>query len=427
VLVSPFHAHLPFADWLEDLSYPVIVVADEAAPPASSFEHTVLINRWEHDAVVEHALAIHRAHGFERIVALEEDDIQPAAEIRETLGIVGQGAESARAYRDKLVMRQYAAASGVRVPDFAPAACVDDVVKFMRVHGSPVIVKPRLGSGARDVRRIDDLAAAASLTLADEPGGHLVESFVEGPTFHVDAIRVDGAPVLTVPCAYTGHGCTSHWTDTGSGSYTLSPHNSLFPQLIEEAGRVFEALPTPPDLLVHMEFFASRDEIVFCEAASRGGGGEIPSLMVRRIGADMRGLWVRMQCGLPVDWHAVARHVAGAPLVASFALPPRNGRLVALPDAAPQGGDDLQIRCKVGEDFAGARYAARLSGDFVVSWIVTADDESSLLSALDATAAQMEHEVVWDIAGERHLRIEARQTEIPGEPLPGGPAQRPSS
>jgi hypothetical protein len=398
VLMSSLHAKHPYAEWLADVSSPLLAIADEdAAPLASGFAHVSLLSTWNTDAIVEQALTLYQRHGFDRVIGLGEVDVLPAGRIREILDLTGQREASARAYRDKLTMRQHAAARGVSVPAFAAAGCADDVVQFIQRHGAPVMVKPRLGVGAVGIRRVDDLAAATELTF---PGGsdcHLVEAFVEGPTFHVDALRVGGAIVLAVPCAYTGAGCISHWADAGIGSYTLAPENPLFTRLVEATAHVLEVLPSPRDLAIHAEFFLSGDEIVLCEAASRGGGGAIPLMLIRRIGVDMRRLWVRIQCGLPVDWEAIERHVICTPLVASVGLPPRDARLRELPPTAPAGVEDLQIRCSPGEDFTGPRYAARHSGDFIAAWVATAGDEAGLVQTINATAALMERSIVWDV------------------------------
>ncbi len=396
VLASSQHAGHPYADWLTDLDAPLLAIGNEMRPPSSSFTHTSLSSSWEVEELVARAEGMHEEFGFDRVIGLGEVDIIPAARIRERLGLVGQWETSAWVYRDKLKMRQEASEKGLPVPPFAPADDSSDVVEFIRTHGAPVMVKPRMGLGAVGIRRIDDLAAASALSLV--PDTYLVESFVEGSTFHVDAMRVAGKFVLAVPCAYIGAGCISHWTDNGIGSYTLSPAIPLAKRLVKSAERVAESFPGPPDLAIHAEFFLSEDEILLCEVASRGGGGAIPLMLTRRLGADIRHLWARVQCGLPVDWVGIHRRLEHLPLVGSFGLPPRNGQLVELPDAPPPGVEDLQVSSSPGEDFFGARYGDRHSGDFVAAWTVVADDEVNLLRQIDATAEAMERSITWSMS-----------------------------
>jgi hypothetical protein len=408
VLASSLHTQHPYAEWLRDLQAPLLAIAPAAAPPASDFAHVSLVDAWSEDLIIEHALTLERTYGIDRVIGLGEVDILTAARIRDLLDLPGQRLPSARAYRDKLTMRQQAAAGGVAVPAFAPADSAGDVLRFLAQHGGPVMVKPRLGGGSVGIHRVDDAAGAASLRLPDVKGGHLVESYVPGATFHVDAVRAGGEMVLAVPCAYIGDGCLAHWSDAAGGSWTLSPANPLHDRLTQAAAGVLAALPGPADLTVHAEFFVNDDGIVLCEVAARGGGIPIPAMLVRRIGADMRELWARVQTGLPVDWEAVRRHVAKAPLVANVGVPPRNGRIRALPDGAPPGVQDLVFDCAPGEDFSGTRYEARRSGSFVGTWVVTADDERALLRAIGDSIGRVEQAIVWDLAlpGETVGRLE---------------------
>jgi hypothetical protein len=397
ILASSQHAAHPYAEWLADLAVPLLAIGDETAPPTSDFAQVSLASSWEPNDLVRQALALHTSFGFDRVIGLGEVDIIPAARIRESLGLVGQWEASAWVYRDKLRMREEAVATGIRVPRFAAADDAADVTAFIRDEGAPVMVKPRMGLGALGIRRIDELAGASDLFLPEGPGNYLVESFVDGPTFHVDALRIAGEIVLAVPCAYVGAGCISHWSDAGIGSYTLARQNPLAERLAAAAAQVAESFAGPPDLAIHAEFFLSDGDLFLCEVASRGGGGSIPLMLTRYLGADIRHLWARIQCGLPVDWKAIDRRLASVSLVAGFGLPPRDGQLLEVPSAAPPGVEGLQLRSSPGEDFAGARYAQRHSGDFVAAWTVTADDEAELLRRLDATAAEMERAIAWSV------------------------------
>ncbi|HSQ67298.1 MAG TPA: hypothetical protein VLM85_28980 [Polyangiaceae bacterium] len=55
---------------------------------------------------------------FDRIVALDDFDVETAAALREHLRIPGMGDTTARHFRDKLAMRVKAREAGIPIPDF---------------------------------------------------------------------------------------------------------------------------------------------------------------------------------------------------------------------------------------------------------------------------------------------------------------------
>src|SRR5258708_19995936 len=60
-----------------------------------------------------------RSVRIDRIVALDEYDMEPAAELREHMRIPGMGATTLRYFRDKLPMREPAAQPEIPVPPFS--------------------------------------------------------------------------------------------------------------------------------------------------------------------------------------------------------------------------------------------------------------------------------------------------------------------
>ena len=62
-----------------------------------------------------------RSHKIDRIVALDEYDMETAATLREHLRIPGMGLTTMRYFRDKLAMRMRALDRHVRVPGFRPS------------------------------------------------------------------------------------------------------------------------------------------------------------------------------------------------------------------------------------------------------------------------------------------------------------------
>ncbi|WP_335938782.1 ATP-grasp domain-containing protein [Streptomyces sp. PTD5-9] len=402
ILISPRNAGLPFADWLDEERGRLLAVTARGTDPGPGFLDVEQVADYTDDtAVRDAARRLRERHGVTRVLALAEVDVERAAALRAELDVPGQRPDSARAYRDKVLMKERAAAGGIRVPAFAPVRDEAEVLAFMAAHPGPVVVKPRDGSGSTGVVVLDGPADVPSVADRVRSGGHEVEEFVAGRFCHVDALHMDGEPVVSVPSVYTDGGCLSHWTDSGNGSWTLEADDPLHARLVAETRRLVAALPPAPALFVHAEFFVTdAQEIVLCEVAGRVGGTPIPAMLRVVLGLDPRELWSRIECGLPVDLDAVRAHARAAPLVANFGLPPRDGRVTRVPERPPAGAADFTVLAEVGEDWGGARYRDRKSGDFVATWLVTARTEGDLLARVAKSEAEAEAGFGWALAAE---------------------------
>ena len=102
-----------------------------------------------------HAKNKENSNIFIKVVVLSENDLIRGARIRKLLGIqTGQTVENALRYRDKVLMKDILREGWVAVPECSPVESAADLITFTRLHGFPVVVKPRLGtSRSRDTLR----------------------------------------------------------------------------------------------------------------------------------------------------------------------------------------------------------------------------------------------------------------------------------
>lgn len=397
VLISPRNAGLPFAQWLSEQRGRLVAVTAAGVAVGEGFAEVVTVSDYsDDDAVLDAARAAARRHRPRAILSLAEIDVERAALLRSEFDLPGLDTVSAAAYRDKILMKKYAQAAGIRVPDFAPVTSAREIAGFMANHSGRVVVKPRGGSGSTGVYVLESAEEASHLddVVSTEP--YQVEEFVDGVLHHVDAFQALGAPVAAVASHYTGQGCLEHWTDAPFGSRTLAPNDPVSERLVAETWRLVDALPSPRTICVHAEFFVTGNrEIVLCEVAARVGGGPIPRMLREVLGIDPRKLWARLECRLPTDLDAVSARVQTAPLAAFYGIPPRRGRVLKLPEP-PSGAIDFIVNTHVGDEWNSERYTNRKSADFLASWVLTDTDDSSLSTRLDSTAAAVSAGFGWD-------------------------------
>ena len=96
--------------------------------------------------IVKAVTHLARTHKIDRIVALDEYDMETAATLREHLRIPGMGLTTMRYFRDKLAMRMRALDRDVRVPDFVPVVNHDDIRYYMEHVAGPVGAEAAAGS-----------------------------------------------------------------------------------------------------------------------------------------------------------------------------------------------------------------------------------------------------------------------------------------
>ncbi|MDL1892377.1 ATPase, partial [Sphingobacteriales bacterium CHB3] len=159
---------------------------------------------WNMNDVMSGVSFMARTAHFDKIVALDDFDVEKAAALREHLRIPGMGDTTARHFRDKLAMRTKASHAGIPVPPFVPILNYDKIRAFLASVQPPYVLKPRLQAGAIGIRKIhheQELWDALD-TLGDKQSFYLLEKYVPGDIYHVDSIIYKKDILFSMACKY---------------------------------------------------------------------------------------------------------------------------------------------------------------------------------------------------------------------------------
>lgn len=239
-----------------------------------------------------------RTEKIDRIIPLDEYDVEMAAILREHLRLPGMGMTQTKNFRDKLAMRQVAKAARLREPAFSPVINHDDLREFTEKHPAPWVLKPRLEAGAMGIKRVshaDELWEAIH-ELGDQASFRVLEQYVPGDVYHVDALTVNGETVFVNVSRY-GRPPLNVSHDGGVFvTYTLPENDPDAEALVRMNRQVIEALghrhgPT------HAEFIKSRSDgqFNFLEIAARVGGAHIADLVAASTGVNLWAEWARLE------------------------------------------------------------------------------------------------------------------------------------
>ena len=239
-----------------------------------------------------------RTRKIDRIVALDEFDMENVSAIREHLRIPGMGLTTVRYFRDKLAMRARAKEVGINVPEFVHVLNHDELREFMARVPGPWLLKPRSqasGIGMRKIRRPDELWPWLE-KLGDEQSQFLLEQFVPGNVFHVDSVVSEREVVFAEAHAYgtppldVSHGGGVFTTRTlerdSAGSKALQAVNR---ELIQGLGLMRG--------VTHAEFLKANADgkFYFIEIAARVGGAYISDVIDHATGVNLWREWAKLE------------------------------------------------------------------------------------------------------------------------------------
>jgi biotin carboxylase len=249
------------------------------------------------DDVRKGAAFVARGERIDRIVALDDFDVEMAAMLREYLHIPGMGETTARAFRDKLAMRSRARSAGIPCPEFIHVVNDATVVEWTRNVPPPWVLKPRGQAAAIGIKKIhstNDLWTALN-NAGDARAEYVLEQFVPGDVFHVDSLVFDREVVFASASAYGSPPMTVAHDGGIFVTRTLRPEDPIAKQLTAINARVLTAFGLVRGVS-HTEFIRGGDgAMYFLETSARVGGAFIVDVVAAATGVNLWQEWARIE------------------------------------------------------------------------------------------------------------------------------------
>lgn len=276
------------ADTLRDADWPREAIAETFYVPSD-------IGREDLMKGISH---VARTRQIDRIVPLDDFDVETAALLREHLRVPGMGETTARYFRDKLAMRMRARNAGILVPEFVHTVNNAQVARFASEVPPPWVLKPRSSAAAIGISKItsaEELWPALD-ALGDRRSFFLLEQFVPGNVFHVDAIVWErhvlfdaahryGQPPMVI--AHEGGVFTTRSLPRGAPE--AEPLEALNREVLSALGMVRG--------VTHTEFIQAHEDgrWYFLETSARVGGAFIVDVIEAASGLNLWREWAHIE------------------------------------------------------------------------------------------------------------------------------------
>ena len=251
-----------------------------------NLQHTIL--------AVSH-LARHRC--IDRIVPLDDFDLETAATLREHARIPGMGETTTRYFRDKLAVRTRAQFAGLPCPEFVRLLNDQEIHDFCARVPPPWMLKPRSQAGTIGLKKVlnqHELWRALDAS-GDERSFHLLERYVAGDIYHVDTIVFHRELRF---CNVSRYGSPPMDVTHEGGVFTTRTLPAEDPQsrsLCELNWRVLRAFGFVSGVS-HSEFIVANDRTAyFLETSARVGGANIAELVEAATGINLWREWARVE------------------------------------------------------------------------------------------------------------------------------------
>ncbi|WP_028525699.1 ATP-grasp domain-containing protein [Runella limosa] len=250
------------------------------------------------DNIIKGMAYIMRTRKIDRVVALDDFDVEKAAILREHFRIPGMGQTTARFFRDKLAMRVQARDAGIKVPAFTGLFNDVEITEYLRATQAPWVIKPRAEASAAGIKKVYSFDEAWNTihSLGEERHMFLIEQFKPGDVYHVDALTLDKKVIFERSSQYL------------NTPFEVAHGGGIFRSVTVEFGtKDAKALKKVNEQVLkafQMNYSASHTEVIKCyedgefyflETASRVGGAHLAEMVDYSSGINLWKEWARIE------------------------------------------------------------------------------------------------------------------------------------
>lgn len=252
---------------------------------------------WNTEHTIKAVSYLARTEKISRIVPMDDFDLENAAALREHLRIPGMGSSTTHHFRDKLAMRMQAKEAGLAIPEFCGVIHHPTVHEFTQRVAGPWVLKPRFLAGALGIKKAqnaDELWAHIN-ALGDQSSFYLVEKYIPGDIFHVDALTESGKQLFARASGYGRPPLDVTHGDIFT-TRTLDPKSPTAEMLVKANTEVLEAMRLLRGAS-HTEFIVGKEDgkPYFLETAARVGGASITDLVEAATGVNLWAEWAKLE------------------------------------------------------------------------------------------------------------------------------------
>lgn len=235
-----------------------------------------------------------RTRTFDRVVPMDDFDLELAAAVREHLRVPGMGETTTRHFRDKLAMRVTAQNAGLCVPEFVHLLNDERVREFTERVPPPWVLKPRFLAGAIGIQKLGSREALleADDKLGDERSFYVLERHVAGDVFHVDSLVMDGEVRFACSSGYGRPPLDVTQSGDVFSTRLLERGTPVDRELCEMNAQILSALRLRRGAS-HTEFIRGKDDgrLYFLETSARVGGAHITDVIEAATGINLWKEW----------------------------------------------------------------------------------------------------------------------------------------
>lgn len=260
---------------------------------------TLIVDYTDWDTVLPFAQAARTVYGVDAVVSLTEPGLNPAARLADLFGLSdGRRYEVSRRMRDKWLMRRHLISQGLPAPHVARVEGRASLQAFGELAGYPFIVKPvstTAGFGLLRAESADDLDRVWTRVKELDGGrtdrgstmfvvdGFLMESYIDGPEFSVEALSFAGRHVVIAVTEKLVD--EAHFAELGHAvpARLAAADRERITAAVEEFLTGMEVTDGPS----HTEIRLSGRGPVVIESHNRLGGDHIVELVEAAYGIDM--------------------------------------------------------------------------------------------------------------------------------------------